>query len=95
VRVRVKELTTEAFLLVPGHDVHSLDLAADRPSSPASERRPGTTDTPMVQNNFSDRVDASGATFGIGSFRWWPVGFTACRPVSRAAVVRGIREDRA
>ncbi|GLZ12595.1 hypothetical protein Acsp04_28300 [Actinomadura sp. NBRC 104425] len=69
VRVGVKELTTEAFLLVPGHDVHSLDLAADMPSSPASERRPGAADTPVVQNNFYDRVDASDATFGIGASR--------------------------
>ncbi|MBA9002991.1 hypothetical protein [Thermomonospora cellulosilytica] len=64
VQVKVKEFATEAFLFVPGYDVHALDLVSGGPPEPHPARS-----APMVQNNFYDHVDASGATFGVATSR--------------------------
>lgn len=73
--VREKEYRDDAWILVPGHDVHSLNLPDGRPAAPTvpDERVPPvdagpSTERPSgksVQNTFERDVDARGAVFGF------------------------------
>jgi hypothetical protein len=75
VRVSNKEFTEDAWLLVPGYDVHGLDLrrVPDLPDvAPESQRSTVPQDAdrraeqdPRVVNAFHGAVDARGAVFGI------------------------------
>jgi hypothetical protein len=64
VPVREKEFAENAWLRVPGVDVHGLDLGIDEQSvadPPAARDRSGQ----IVVNRITGRVDASGAVIGI------------------------------
>jgi hypothetical protein len=79
VRVRDKEYDDDAWILVPGHDVHALELPTDDgwalhtdgQGSVAAGGTPGGKTTPVsaghksVHNVFNDEVDARGAVFGF------------------------------
>lgn len=77
VRVRDKEYDEDAWILVPGHDVHALELPEDDGPAPYIDGQrsapapgaPGDTATTAasksVHNVFNDEVDARGAVFGF------------------------------
>jgi hypothetical protein len=69
VRVRQKEFGGDAWLLVPGHDVHAIDLSGnDEPEVASGEQRDGSTPKPAaggVVNTFHGSVDARGSVIGI------------------------------
>jgi hypothetical protein len=62
VRVEVKEFADDAYLLVPGHDVHTLDLGGGVAAPPPLPQWGAT-----VQNVLYGPVDARGARFGADS----------------------------
>lgn len=64
VTVRNKELTADAWLYVPGVDVHALDLSAD-PGEPQAGERGEPGQTSAVTTNFYEKVDARGSIIGI------------------------------
>jgi class 3 adenylate cyclase len=67
VSVRLKEYSGEAWIRVPGADVHQLNLSADPhlESPGAAPHRRSAARDPAVVNEFNQAVDARGAVFGI------------------------------
>jgi len=67
VTVRHKEYRGDAWIRVPGADVHRLELSDDPPAT-SPEARPharGEARHPVVVNEFNERVDARRAVFGV------------------------------
>lgn len=72
VRVEEKEFTEDAWLWVPGHDMHTehRSAVAGQGKAPEPQAEPRSDDGPrgathVVHNTFSDRVSASGSVFGM------------------------------
>ncbi|GAA2719217.1 hypothetical protein [Actinocorallia aurantiaca] len=62
VRVTVKEYDRPAYLYLPGHDAHSLDLSAPAPRTAGPS--PAPAGHPNIANVFHAPVDARGSVFG-------------------------------
>lgn len=60
VRVREKEYDEDAWILVPGHDVHALDLPADEPAAPV-EAAPEQPADASGQEPVGDADESAGA----------------------------------